>query len=218
MHDFIPDIETASVVENIAVYISAKFKSATTTILITVGGPGGCGKSSFCKQLNKALVSSSILSLDNYRLPRKEREKANLYGSHPDANRIDLLLEHIDKLHQGKEINYPVYDTVTGTVLPEKTFIPKQFVLLDGEIATYTQILSSCDFSIHLDATPDVLFARRLQRDTEQSGYTPEKVRAVFEQSMRDNDTYGAYGKQHADVNLLCKDDFSLEIINIKCT
>jgi uridine kinase len=212
-----PDTENDSVASYIAACINSKFKDATATILIAVGGPGGCGKSSFCKMLSNALSSSSVISLDNYRIPRKLREHDNLYGSHPDANRIDLLLEHIEKLHQGKQINYPVYDTVTGTVLPGKPFTPKEVVLLDGEIATYTQIVTRCDFSIHLDADPDVLLARRVKRDTEQHGYSLEKVRSVFEKSMRDNETYGIYGKKHADINLVCKEDFSIEIIYMKC-
>jgi len=217
MLNFIPDIENNSVVATVAARIRAKFSVSTATILIAVGGPGGCGKSFFCKMLSNALASSSTLSLDNYRIPRKEREQRKLYGSHPDANRIDLLLEHIDKLHQGKKINYPIYDTVTGTVMSDKPFMPKQFVLLDGEIAMYTQIVSRCDFSIHLDAAPDVLFARRVKRDTEQYGYSLEKIRSVYEQSMHDNQTFGVYGRQHADINLVCNNDFTIEIIDMRC-
>ncbi len=210
-------VENDSVINAIVKCICSKFKDATAPKLIAVGGPGGCGKSSFCMMLSNALESSSILPLDNYRIPRNEREQRKRHGSHPDANRIDLLLEHIDKLHQGKQINCPVYDTVTGTVMSDKPFTPKQFVLLDGEIATYAQIVTRCDFSIHLDAAPEDLFARRVKRDTEQHRYSLEKIRSVFEQSIHDNQTFGVYGKQHADINLVCNDDFRIEIIDIRC-
>ncbi len=209
-------VENNSVVSIIVKCICSKFKDATAPKLIAVGGPGGCGKSSFCRTLSNALASS-ILSLDNYKISRKEREQRKLYGSHPDANKIDLLLEHIDKLHQGKQINYPVYDIVTGTVMPDKPFTPKQFVLLDGEIATYARIVTRCDFSIHLDAAPDVLFARRVKRDTEQYGYSLKKIRSVYEQSMLDNQNFGVYGKQHADINLVCNNDFTIEMTNVRC-
>jgi phosphoribulokinase len=207
----ISDNENNAVIARIAAYINAQFNDATTT-LIAIGGPGGCGKSAFCKKLDIMLQSSSILSLDNYRIPREERRLLNLFGSHPDANRINLLTEHLAKLRTGYQINYPLYDSVTGTVSQNRLFTPEHFVLLDGEIAAYPQIATQCDFSIHLDADREILFARRVRRDIEQYGYSYEKVKAVFEQSMRDYDSYGAYGKEHADICLVSNEYFSLEI------
>jgi uridine kinase len=219
--DFIMDnkmecIENDAVIVRVATCIQATFCDASAPQLIAVSGPGGCGKSAFCNKLDTMLPQSSILPLDTYRLPREERRLRNLFGSHPDANRIDLLLEHIEALRTGKQITYPVYDTVTGTVAGESILTPEKFVLLDGEIAGYAQIASHCDFSIHLDAAPEILFARRVRRDIEQNGYNYEKVKAVFGQSMRDNETYGAYGKEHSDINIISNETFTLEIQNFR--
>jgi phosphoribulokinase len=212
MNNGISDNKNDDVIARIAAYINAQFHAATSPVLIAVSGPGGCGKSAFCKKLNTMLPSTSILSLDNYRIPREERRPQNLFGSHPDANRINLLLEHLDQLHLGNTIYIPLYDTVTGTVTQDSFFTPEHIVLLDGEIAAYSPIATRCDFSIHLDADREILFARRVKRDVEQYGYTIEKVKAVFEQSMHDYEIYGTYGKEHANIRLVSDDAFRLEI------
>lgn len=189
------------------------FPDNTHPILVAVGGPGGTGKSSFCSALQNQLPDSSILSLDDYRIPRKLRQDRTIYGSHPDANRIDLLISHCEKLRACASIEKPVYDSVTGEADLLVTFIPKRFVILDGEISTYQQLRSFIDFSIFIDSDLKTQLKSRINRDIMQRGYSYEKVQSVFIQSnIKDFSQFGAKSKFCTDVRLFCNPDYSLEI------
>lgn len=197
----------------IATLITLFFKDySQPSLLIAIGGPGGSGKSSLCTLLQKQIENSSVLSLDNYRLPRKYRDTLKLYGSHPDANRLDVLMIDLETLRLGKSIQQPVYNKATGSVDSFTDFSPLRFILLDGEISMYKPIVNLCDFTLYLDADTTSLLERRISRDVNSYGYSHEKVVAVFEQSMCDNEIFGDEGRKRADISLYCKPDFRIEI------
>jgi len=199
--------------ETVSQILSALFDQRARPVLIAIGGPGGSGKSTFSSALKDKLPDSSILSLDDYRIPRKLRKGCILYGSHPDANRIDLLISHCEKIKNGSAVEKPVYDPVTGEADSTVTFIPTKFVLLDGEISTYQQLRSVIDFSIFIDSDLKTQFATRVNRDMVNRGYSYEKVKSVFLQSnIKDFARFGAESRSHTDIILFCNYDYSLEI------
>jgi uridine kinase len=199
--------------EIVSQILATLFNQKTRPVLIAVGGPGGSGKSAFCSTLQNKLPESSILSLDDYRIPRRLRQGRILYGSHPDANRFDMLISHCEKLKDGSPVEKPVYDQVTGETDSAVTFIPNKFVLLDGEISTYQQLRSFIDFSIFIDSDLKTQFATRVNRDMVKRGYSYEKVKSVFLQSnIKDFARFGAESKSYADIILFCNYDYSLEI------
>ena len=59
------------------------------TVIVAVCGPGGSGKSTFCRKLQKRLPHSSLMKLDDYNTPRHVRAGTGLLGSHPEAVKLD---------------------------------------------------------------------------------------------------------------------------------
>ena len=189
------------------------FKNRTTPVLIAVGGPGGTGKSTFCEFLCRELPGADVLILDNYKTTRSQRSSRNLYGPHPDANRIELIVTHLQLLRNGDTIEVPLYDRKRGEANSTIPFSPHRFVLLDGEVSTYHHFRQYIDFSIFIDADWKTQLSTRISRDIQLRGYSQEKAIATFLHSnLREFARYGAESKTWADMHLYCHDDYSLEI------
>ncbi|MFP4681418.1 MAG: dihydrodipicolinate synthase family protein [Chitinispirillaceae bacterium] len=210
------DLKIRNCEHTIARLLSQKFSEQKIPALIAVGGPGGTGKSSFCKRLQTKLKACSILTLDDYKFPRKVRQKSGLFGAHPDANDCALVRTHLAALRNGHSIDKPVYDSVTGTTAQTETFRPRSIILLDGEISTYEQWRDLVDFSIFIDSDWRTQLATRITRDIDIRRYTPQKAIRTFLQSNIEE--FGEFGKQSktwADVVLYCRNDYCLQIESV---
>ncbi|NCD33935.1 MAG: hypothetical protein EOL87_11045 [Spartobacteria bacterium] len=179
--------------------------------IISVGGPGGIGKSTFSQRLAEHLKNASVLHLDDYKRSRSSRAKECIFGAHPRANRIQLLLEHLRCISNGTPFEKPVYDSVRGVGDRTERFTPEKVVILDGEIASYSQFLPFIDFSIFIDAHWETQFATRLTRDTRHRGHSHAKAVSTFVHSnVREFGRYGAHTKKWADLLLFCLPDYQL--------
>ncbi|MCP3966167.1 MAG: hypothetical protein GY750_04345 [Lentisphaerae bacterium] len=99
----------------IAELINAEFSNADC-VNIAIGGPGGSGKSTFTAKLVELLTDAAVLPLDDYKTSRESRYGQNLYGAHPDANKMELIKKHLNEIKLRKVIQRPVYNAVTGKV------------------------------------------------------------------------------------------------------
>ena len=127
---------------------------AGVAVAIAIGGPGGIGKSSFCKKLAKNLPDSNILRLDDYKTAREVRKGQNLFGAHPDANMMDLVEEHYLSAKNGRSFDKPLYNAVSGEADETEFYETKRFTIIDGEISTYKQFRDYVDFGC-CDVGPD---------------------------------------------------------------
>ncbi len=132
--------------------ITSKFKKSKTPTLIAIGGPGGCGKTTFAHRLRKSLKDSAVLSLDNYKTSRRSRNERNIFGPHPDANMIGLIEQHLTLLKNGQTISAPLYDRSTGDTGSFTEFVPEKYVIVEGEISTYPDFHHLFDLSVFIDA------------------------------------------------------------------
>ncbi len=199
--------------ETVAQILERLFESNAGPILIAVGGPGGTGKTTFCDRLARRLPASAVLHLDDYKTPRETRRARNLYGAHPDANRIELLREHCALLKAGQSIDAPVYETVSGRADRQRRFAPARFIILDGEISSYPHFREFIDFSVFIDADWRTQLTTRISRDIEERGYTREKAITTFLQSnLREFAEHGAHSKAWADMHLYCREDYHLVV------
>ncbi|MCF7669245.1 MAG: dihydrodipicolinate synthase family protein [Verrucomicrobia bacterium] len=182
-------------------------------ISIAVGGPGGTGKSSFCRKLSEHLPDTRILNLDDYKTSRTARSQSGIFGAHPDANHIGTIIEHLECIKEGIAFDKPVYNQLTGVADKTERYIPARFNLLDGEISTYRQFRRYIDLSIFIDSDWKTQLNTRITRDIEQRGYTHEKAIATFLQSnLREFARYGAESKKWADIHLYCHHNYSIII------
>ena len=74
-----------------------------------------------------------MLNLDNYKKTRKQRIELGLWGPHPDANRIDLVIEHLKELRAGNSIEVPRYDLESGEFPGAVSYRPVRFNIIEGD-------------------------------------------------------------------------------------
>ena len=207
----------SAVEESLGDLIEAVFSDAADPLLIAVGGPGGTGKSWFARRLAARLGDAAVLRLDDYKTARTDRTRAGIFGPHPDANKMDLIAEHLASIKRGLTIDKPVYDPSTGDAAEEtESYSAARFNLIDGEVSTYRQFRDMVDFSIFIDSHWRTQLATRLGRDLADRDYSLDKAVATFLHSnLREFSDHGAESKNWADVHLFCHEDYRLELESV---
>lgn len=157
------------------------------SIIIGIAGGSGSGKSTFANRLIEHFGDQiAVLRLDNYyraqdNVSFKEREKVNY--DHPDALEIELLLEHLIDLKEGKSIQCPVYDYSMHN-RSKKTLVvePRSIILIEGILLfTDERLRNLFDIKIYVDADADERILRRLERDVRERG---RSITSVMEQYL----------------------------------
>jgi 4-hydroxy-tetrahydrodipicolinate synthase len=189
------------------------FPDTNTPVLIAIGGPGGSGKTTFAEKLAVLLGDAGIVSLDNYKISRKLRLVQDTWGPHPAANKMELIIEHLEILRSGSCIHIPQYNQDTGDALETREYLPVRFNLIEGEISTYDQFQKYIDFSIYIDSDFNTQLSTRLGRDMQLRGHSYEKAITNFLKSnLQEFIKYGIDSKTSADVHIFCHADYQLEI------
>lgn len=151
------------------------------SFLIGVAGDSGSGKTILTNGIRYILGKDVVntVSLDDYhKYDRKERRELDITPLTPEANDLDLLLEHVKMLKRGKKIFKPVYDHSTGTFKDREWFEPKKVVILEGLLPFYTEELrESLDFKIYVDPSRKIKRRWKIKRDVGERGYSEERVK-----------------------------------------
>jgi len=93
--------------------------------IIGVAGDSGTGKTTFTRAIREIFGEDlvSTITIDDYhRYDRRERKELGITPLVPEANRFDLLEEHLDDLKAGRTIQKPVYNHDNGKFEPPVPF------------------------------------------------------------------------------------------------
>jgi len=151
--------------------------------VIGIAGGTGSGKTTVTRRVIEVVGADrvALLQMDNYyknqdHLTFEERTRINY--DHPDAFDMPLLMEHLDALIDGQEVESPLYSFVEHTRSRDtKPVKPAPVVVLEGIFALYDPDLRRrMHLKVFVDADPDVRFIRRLRRDVDERGRSPESV------------------------------------------
>lgn len=151
--------------------------------VIGVAGGSGSGKTTVTRRVIETVGNAgvAVLNQDNYYrdqsdIPLEARLKTNY--DHPAAFDWKLLREHVDALLSGVPIEMPEYDFTRHTRSAQTTRVmPGRVVVLEGFFALYDEELRErMHLKVFVDADADVRFIRRLLRDTQERGRSPESV------------------------------------------
>ncbi len=152
--------------------------------LIGIAGPSGAGKSYLASHL-AAAMPASILSLDRYyrdlsHLAPEERAACNFDA--PESLQHELLIEQVARLRNNETVNLPTYDFSRHTrAAATEVFHPARTLVLEGLFTLYWPGLRTLlDTKVYIDAPAELCFARRLQRDVQDRGRTPESVEQQY--------------------------------------
>lgn len=171
-------------------YINSNYYTGlmSKVFIIGIAGGSGSGKTFFANALAKRLGPdrSLLLYQDHYyfdQSSRFDRDGGAVNFDHPDSIDFDLLASHLRELKNGNQIQVPQYDFSTHSRLDLTIPTPsKSVVIVDGIlILGQPQLLNIFDESVFIQTSQETRFARRLKRDVEERGRTPEGVKAQFD-------------------------------------
>jgi len=152
-------------------------------LIIGIAGGTGSGKTTVVKKIIARCPKDEVVVMpqdayykDNSNLPIEERLEINF--DHPNAVEFDLLVEHINKLKNGEDINMPIYSYLTCTRSAETIPIkPKKVIIVEGIlIFTNAELRNLCDIKVFVDAEADDRLIRVIKRDIIERGRSIDKV------------------------------------------
>lgn len=204
-----------------------KLAPGEKVIVIGVAADSGCGKSTFMRRLTKVfggknvgplgggfgapggwetntLVSdkTTVICLDDYHLnDRAGRKVSGLTALNVKEQKFDLMYEQIKALKDGKSIAKPIYNHVNGTLDAPETVEPTPIVIIEGlHPFVDSRVRDLLDFNIYLDISDEVKFAWKIQRDTQERGWTVAQVKDSIEQRKPDFAAFVAPQREFSDI------------------
>ncbi len=159
-------------------------------VVLAIAGCSGSGKTTLAAELARTLGGAHFHFDDYYldlsHLPFEERVRQNF--DDPALIESPLLVAQVASLAAGKSIERPVYDFASYTRVPHRTetFNPAPFLFVEGLFALYyPDLLPLYSLRVYVDTPDDVCFERRVRRDVQERGRTPESVRIQYEATVR---------------------------------
>jgi uridine kinase len=159
-------------------------------LMLAVAGASGSGKTTLAAELARTLGGLHF-SLDTYYrdlsdLPVAERALQNF--DDPSMIELPLLAAHLEALSRGETIERPLYSFAEYIRIPgqTETIRPEAVVIVEGLFTLYfPQLRPLYQLSVFIDTADDICFERRLKRDKEERGRSPESVRKQYDATVR---------------------------------
>lgn len=157
--------------------------------MLTVGitGGTGSGKTTILELLKKEFSENDIgfISQDSYyndngKLSFDEKNKINF--DHPDAIDFELMINHLNLLKNKKNINQPIYSFIHHNRIEKTKLVkPKKIMIIEGIlILNNIKLRDMIDYKVFVNATENLRFKRRLDRDINERGRIKEEVIELF--------------------------------------
>ena len=151
--------------------------------VIGIAGGTGSGKTTVVNKIinsfppgEVAVIPQDSYYKDSSHVPVEERSKINF--DEPDAIEWSLLVDHLEKLRDGKKVQMPTYSYLTCTRQPETVEIkPTDVVIVEGILVLTDPVLRDMmDIKVFVDADADDRLIRVIARDCIERGRTPQMV------------------------------------------
>lgn len=177
-------------------------------VVLGIAGCSGSGKTTLAAELARTLGGIHF-HLDNYyrdlsHLPFEERIRQNF--DDPAIIESPLLAAHVAALARGETIQRPLYDFSTHTRVPNRTEPVRAgaYLIVEGLFALYyPALIPLYHLRVYIDTPDPLCFERRLRRDVEERGRTPESVRRQYEATVRPSSmTFVRPSAAHADLSV----------------
>ena len=195
--------------------------------LILIAGPSSSGKTTFSHRLSIALrvhgLRPMAISLDDYyidrdKIPFDEHGQQDL--ERLDTLDVDLFNEHLVRILQGEAVETPTYDFKTGyrsNITHRVRADADQPIIIEGihglNDELTREVERSLKFKIYISAlttlnlddhnrirTTDARLLRRMVRDFQFRGTTPERTMSMWPSVRRGEEKYIFPFQEEADV------------------
>ena len=179
-------------------------------LIIGIAGGTGSGKTTIAEALKEKLNKKNLLIIkqDSYykdlsHIPYQKRISQNF--DHPDSLDMELLINHINRLKNGKSINAPNYDFSKHIRKQKKiNCSPKKIILVEGVLALFFSSLRKLyTFNVFLDIPSDIRLIRRINRDMNNRGRTIESITKQYLDTVRPmHEQFVEPSKNYADISI----------------
>jgi uridine kinase len=151
-----------------------------------VAGGSGSGKTYFAQELKAALGEhATIVYQDNFYIDQSRRfdhDGGSVNFDHPDSLDLRLLAQCLSELKNSHSTKIPVYDFKTHSRLKDDLHVEAtKIIIVDGILIFHPEYLrEQFDEMVFFDTPESLRYERRLERDVNERGRTPEGVLAQF--------------------------------------
>jgi uridine kinase len=151
------------------------------TKVIGICGGSGSGKTTIVRKISEVISDFVFIPQDNYYKSASYISNSNITAfnfDHPDAFDNQLLIEQLDALKAGADIEMPTYDFVHHRRTEETIHVKaKKLVIFEGiMVFTNKDVRDRLDLKVFVDTPDDIRFIRRLTRDIKERGRTIDSV------------------------------------------
>ncbi|KAM7262216.1 hypothetical protein ACFE04_021293 [Oxalis oulophora] len=145
--------------------------------IISVGlaGPSGAGKTIFTDKVLNFMPSIAVISMDNY------NDSTRIVDGNFDDPRLtdyDMLLQNIQDLKAGKQVEVPVYDFKSSARTGYRTLeVPSsRIVIIEGIYALSEKLRPLLDLRVSITGGVHFDLVKRVLRDIQRAGQEPEEI------------------------------------------
>jgi phosphoribulokinase len=145
---------------------------------------------------------TTVICLDDYHLhDRNGRKVAKVTALDEKAQNFDLMYEQVKALREGKAVDKPIYNHVSGLLDPAERIEAPKILVIEGLHPFWDKrVRDLLDLKIYLDISDEIKFAWKVQRDMAERGHSLESIKASIESRKPDFDAYVDPQKQYADI------------------
>ena len=160
--------------------------------LLGVAGGSGSGKTYFARAVRERLGPKlcEIIYQDNFYIDQSRKfdfDGGSVNFDHPDAIDFALLAEKLRALKSGQAAEIPIYDFKTHSRQGETIRVePVRVIITDGILIFHSpEVRALFDELVFFDTPEELRFLRRLERDVQERGRTPEGVKNQFYKQVK---------------------------------
>ena len=173
-------------------------------VLLALAGDSASGKSTLSRGVEFILGVGRVgrVCTDDYhRYDRATRAELGVTPLAPEANRMDLMAEHLRQLAGGTAVSKPTYDHHTGSFGPEETVDAGEIVIVEGLLPLADRsVRDQIDVAVFLEPDEELRHRWKLERDVFERGYSPKEVVAELKRREPDAAQYIRPQREYADV------------------
>jgi uridine kinase len=161
-------------------------------LIIGIAGGSGSGKTTVAQELLNRVGPDKIAYIphdayykDLSGLPPTLKAEVNF--DHPNSLETELMVQQIIQLRDGVAIELPAYDFSTHSRTKETILIePRSVIIVEGILIFADPDLRKLyNIKIFVDTDSDLRFIRRLKRDIDERGRTPDSVIKQYLSTVR---------------------------------
>jgi phosphoribulokinase len=186
--------------------VASSVSTGLRPVLLGLAGDSASGKSTLSRGIEYVLGVERVgrVCTDDYhRYDRATRSAMRVTPLVPEANRMDLMAEHLRTLASGAPVTKPTYDHHTGGFGPDETIEPGEIVIVEGLLPLVDRgTRDAIDVAVFLDPDEELRRRWKLERDVFERGYAPGEVVAELQRREPDAGRYVRPQRDYADVIL----------------